>query len=203
MDKLEKMIGANIRSVRQEKNLSQEALAELCGFANTTLSAYENSKKVPKLRTVALIAKKLGVPIERLYYGDDSNSFIVSEPDEGKKIVNAIYFLWEIGVIYYYETPMPANMIYSRSSSGEEISRGMYLLLVKYCMPLRRLINSLNEFKSNRETYSDPDKYLEILMTSVATEINNEIASEKIEKEKKLQEEKQKARNLLSSHEKK
>ena len=69
-------------------------------------------------------------------------------------------------------------------------------------MPLRRLINSLNEFKSNRETYSDPDKYLEILMTSVATEINNEIASEKIEKEKKLQEEKQKARNLLSSHEK-
>ena len=97
---------------------------------------------------------------------------------------------------------MSGNMIYTRSSSGEEISRGMYLLLVKYCMPLRRLINSLNEFKSNRETYSDPDKYLEILMTSVATEINNEIASEKIEKEKKLQEEKQKARNLLSSHEK-
>ena len=40
-------------------------------------------------------------------------------------------------------------------------------------------------------------------MTSVATEINNEIASEKMEKEKKLQEVKQKANNLLSSHEKK
>ena len=137
MDKFEKMIGSNIRSVRLEKNLSQEALAQMCGFANTVLSAYENSKKVPRLCTIALIAKKLGVSIERLYYGDDSNSFIVSEPDEGKKIVNAVYFLWESGAICYYE-----NQI-------------------------------------------------------------NEIASEKMEKEKKLQEVKQKANNLLSSHEKK
>lgn len=203
MDKFEKMIGSNIRSVRLEKNLSQEALAQMCGFANTVLSAYENSKKVPRLCTIALIAKKLGVSIERLYYGDDSNSFIVSEPDEGKKIVNAVYFLWESGAICYYENQMSGNMMYMGALPGEEISRGMYLLLIKHIMPIRRLINSLNEFKSNKKTYPDPDKYLDILMTSVATEINNEIASEKMEKEKKLQEVKQKANNLLSSHEKK
>ena len=40
-----KDIGANIREVRLEKKLSQEKLANACGFANTMLSAYETGKK--------------------------------------------------------------------------------------------------------------------------------------------------------------
>ena len=39
-------IGKNIREVRLEKKLSQEELARKCGFSNTTLSAYENSRKI-------------------------------------------------------------------------------------------------------------------------------------------------------------
>lgn len=185
MDRFEKMIGSNIRNVRLEKNLSQEALAEMCGFANTVLSAYENSRKVPKLSTIAIIAKKLGVSIERLYYGDDSSSFIISETDDGKKIVNAVYYLWESGIICYYESPMGGiGMPFTGLSSIDEIPRGMYLLLVKHYTPLKRLISSLNEFQKNKKTYSDPDKYLDMLKTSVAIEINNEIATTKQRKQK-------------------
>ncbi len=92
MSTLEKMIGKHIREIRTERGLSQEALAEMCGFSNTTLSSYENGRKNPSLDTIAIIAKKLKVSIERLYYGDENNSFIISEPDEGKKIVNSVYF---------------------------------------------------------------------------------------------------------------
>ena len=61
-------IGKNIREVRLEKKLSQEELARKCGFSNTTLSAYEHSRKIPNLSTIAKIAKELEVTIERLYY---------------------------------------------------------------------------------------------------------------------------------------
>ena len=77
MDRFEKKIGENIRDVRQEKKLSQDALAKKCGFSNTTLSSYENSRKIPSLSTIAKIAKNLDVSIERLYYGDDNNAFII------------------------------------------------------------------------------------------------------------------------------
>ena len=183
MDKYEKMIGKHIREVRQEKKLSQETLADMCGFSNTTLSSYENSRKTPSLSTIAKIAKKLGVSIERLYYGDENNAFIISEPDEGKKIVNSVYYLWKSGVIYYYENYMP-GMYLAEFLQSDVDPRGIYLQLVKHCSPLKRLINSLNEYKRNETTYPDPEKYLDMLLTSVATEINNEIATEKEEEER-------------------
>ncbi|MDO4393735.1 MAG: helix-turn-helix transcriptional regulator [Bacillota bacterium] len=98
----EDLIGNNIREVRLERGLSQEALANACDFSNTTLSAYENGRKIPSLVTIAKIAKQLNVSIERLYYGDENNAFIISAPDEGRKIVNSIFLLWEQGVISYY-----------------------------------------------------------------------------------------------------
>ena len=77
----------NKLKVRNERGLSQEKLAERCNISNTTLSMYENSKKIPSLSTIAKIAKSLGVSIERLYYGDENSSFINSEPDLGKKLL--------------------------------------------------------------------------------------------------------------------
>lgn len=184
MSALEKQIGKHIKEVRMERGLSQETLAEMCGFSNTTLSSYENGRKNPSLDTIATIAKRLKVSIERLYYGDENNSFIISEPDEGKKIVNSVYFLWKSGVIYYYENYM-AGVYPAEFLQGDVDPRGIYLQLVKYCTPVKRLINSLNEYQRNEKTYPDPEKYLDILLSSVATEINNEIAAAKAEEERK------------------
>ena len=78
----------------------------MCEISNSTLSAYENSKKIPNLITIAKIAKALGVSIERLYYGDENISFVNSVPDEGRKIVNCVYVLWDLKVISYYENLM-------------------------------------------------------------------------------------------------
>ena len=170
MSTYEDNIGSNIREVRQKRRYSQEKLAELCGISNTTLSAYENSKKIPNLTTVAKISRSLGVSIERLYYGEKAVQ-VNDEPDEGKRIVNAVYTLWSLGVISYYESYTAGEMIHYDQSEAI----GTMLVLNKFKDQIRRLIGLLDEFKIRRNTYPDPQKYLEMVLASVATEINEEI----------------------------
>ena len=170
MSTYEDNIGSNIREVRQKRRYSQEKLAELCGISNTTLSAYENSKKIPNLTTVAKISRSLGVSIERLYYGEKAVQ-VNDEPDEGKRIVNAVYTLWSLGVISYYESYTAGVMIHYDQSEAI----GTMLVLNKFKDQIRRLIGLLDEFKIRRNTYPEPQKYLEMVLASVATEINEEI----------------------------
>ena len=174
-------IGTNIKEVRKQRAISQEKLASACGFSNTTLSAYENNRKTPSLTTIAVIAKKLNVSIERLYYGDENRTFISAEEDEGQKVVNSIYYLWHAGFISYFENYMAGSSIYGMNVHGndkDEPPYGVFLSLRKYSFAIKRLIMSLNEFESKKETYSDPDQYVQFLLSSVATEINNEIHRE-------------------------
>ena len=165
-------IGSNIREVRLKLGLSQQYLADLCGFSNTTLSNYENGKKKPGLDTLAKIAKALKVNIDRLYYGDENKSFITSEADDGRKIVNSVYLLWEKGVIRYYEYDCGYDDYVINKNKK---TRGIYVLIEKYHVALKRLLTNLDEIKQKRDTYKDPDQYIEGLLDSVATEINNEI----------------------------
>lgn len=164
-------IGKNIREVRLERRLSQEAVALKCDFSNTTLSAYENSKKIPNLVTIAKIAKALNVSIDRLYYGDENIAFISSENNIGRKVVNAVYYLWSEDVVAYREDH--SNDMYRASNEKYEYS----LLINRFPFAIRRLILALNEYKNKQNTYNDPDTYLNMLLDSVAKEINNEISA--------------------------
>ncbi|SEP68197.1 DNA-binding transcriptional regulator, XRE-family HTH domain [Lachnospiraceae bacterium RM5] len=171
----EEHIGENIKSVRISRGLSQQRLAELCGFSNTILSQYENGKKIPNLITTAKIAKALKVIIDRLYYGDENNAFIVAESDDGRKIVNSIYLLWSKGVISYYEkfeNSIYSHMLNCEDDDCEKI--GIYLNIIKYHEPIKRLIKELNDFEKKKDTYSEPEKFLEMILESVASEINSE-----------------------------
>ena len=169
-------IGKNIRELRIGHGLSQEQLAAKCGFSNTTLSAYENSRKTPNLTTIAKIAKALEITIDRLYYGDENTSFIFSEPDIGKRVVNSVYFLWSEGIITCYEEI--GYGYYPMIESNSIDSSESYLFIDKYYSQIKRLITSLNDFKQRKTTYADPDNYLRILLASVAKEINDEIVME-------------------------
>lgn len=170
MDTYEDMIGRNIREARQKCKLTQDQLAQRCGIAATTLSAYEHSKKIPNLTTVAKISSALGVSIERLYYGEsNSQSGAAVEPvDDGERIVRAVYTLWEMGVINYYESFTSGVMIHY----DQRDAVGTMLVLCKYQEQIRRLIITLDEFKIRRSTYPEPEKYLEMILASVAAEIS-------------------------------
>ncbi|MBP5490417.1 MAG: helix-turn-helix transcriptional regulator [Lachnospiraceae bacterium] len=171
MGTYEDKIGFHIRDVRQQKKLSQEKLATLSGISNTTLSAYENSKKIPNLTTVAKIARALSVSIERLYYGEDTVP-VNNDMDEGTRVVNAVYALWNLGIITYYESYSAGVMIHY----DQKEAIGTMLILNRFREQIKRLIVMLDEFKLRRNTYAEPERYLQMTLASVATEINEEIA---------------------------
>lgn len=174
--------GRYIKEVRTEKGLTQRALAKKCGFSDTVLSGYENGKIMPSVITLANIAEQLGVSIDRLVYGDDNNAFIKAVPDIGRKVVNAVYFLWEIKVLNYCEGVQAPEYLTEIYENGEKI-----VFLAVYTESVIRLLKNLDEFSQNKDTYVDPEAYIEMLLSSVAKEINNKIDEK--ERERILREE--------------
>lgn len=63
-------IGANIRTAREAKSMTQLALAHAIGWtgedAGAQISRFESGKKEPTLRTLHRIAGVLGVSLDRL-----------------------------------------------------------------------------------------------------------------------------------------
>ena len=133
------------------------------------MSSYETGKKVPGLVTLATIARGLKVTIDRLYYGDENNAFITMAGDDGRKIVNAVYLLWEKRILYYdNNTPMSyvMSIVVNNNNTGERV------LLFSYSSQILRLLSNLQDYSMNKDTFPDPEAYLEQLLSSAANDIN-------------------------------
>ena len=172
-------IGENIKKIRKEKDVTQAELADACGFTTTALSAYENGHRNPSLETVAKIAKKLEISIDHIYYGNPNIAFIEAEEDEGKKIVNAIFYLWEKGWIRY-EGPNHRDIVmpmYNFMGDNPE----MGTIIIAYTSIVVRFINMLDDYRERRDTYSKPKEYLEQIKTSIANEINIKLGENRLD----------------------
>ena len=169
-------IGENIKKIRKEKDITQAELSDACGFAITALSAYENGHRNPSLETVAKIAKKLEVSIDHIYYGDPNITFIEAEEDEGRKIVNAIYHLWEKGIIDYQGDILRSVVSCAWYYKNCEREKGR--IRVEYNDIFVRFIKLLNDYKDKIDTYPDPKNYLEQLKESIANEYNSVVRRE-------------------------
>jgi transcriptional regulator with XRE-family HTH domain len=60
------MLGLNVRKRREEKDLTQEALAELASLDPTYISGIERGMRNPSVLSVLRIAKALGVTTSKL-----------------------------------------------------------------------------------------------------------------------------------------
>lgn len=63
---IEERLGDAIRERRETLDLSQEAFAAECGLHRTYISQLERGLKSPTVRTLALIAEKLGLAPDAL-----------------------------------------------------------------------------------------------------------------------------------------
>lgn len=63
-------IGANIARIRRQKGWTQRELAKAAGLSHDYISAIERGKGIPSLKTLAIIAEKLGVDIKELRKGE-------------------------------------------------------------------------------------------------------------------------------------
>lgn len=60
------MIGRNIQQLRKQRNLTQEALAELVGVSRQTVAKWEAGDSVPDLETAGRLASVLDVVLDDL-----------------------------------------------------------------------------------------------------------------------------------------
>ena len=65
-------IGMRVKSLRQQRHMTQETLAELASISVTFVSAIENNHKIPSLRTLDDIANALGVALHDLVSEHDA-----------------------------------------------------------------------------------------------------------------------------------
>jgi DNA-binding XRE family transcriptional regulator len=59
-------IALKLRSLREERDLTQKEAAELAKVSHWTLCRLESSERAPYMPTVTKIARAYGVPIEEL-----------------------------------------------------------------------------------------------------------------------------------------
>ncbi len=58
---MRKLVGRNLRRIRQEKGLTQEQLAERSGFSQQYISGLETGHRNPTIVTIYELAQILGV----------------------------------------------------------------------------------------------------------------------------------------------
>jgi transcriptional regulator with XRE-family HTH domain len=63
-------VGARIRSLRLDANLTQERLAERSGISRDSVIYAENGTKAASIDTLHLLARALGVPVSWLFVDD-------------------------------------------------------------------------------------------------------------------------------------
>lgn len=58
---MRKLVGRNVKRIRQEKRLTQEQFAEVSGFSQQYISSLERGRRNPTVVTVYELATALGV----------------------------------------------------------------------------------------------------------------------------------------------
>jgi transcriptional regulator with XRE-family HTH domain len=58
---MRKLVGRNVRRIRQKRSLTQEKFAEISGFSQQYLSSLENGRRNPTVVTIYELATALGV----------------------------------------------------------------------------------------------------------------------------------------------
>lgn len=69
---MRKLVGWNLKEIRQKKGLTQEEFAEISGFSQQYLGGLERGKRNPTVVTLYLLAEALEVSyMELLKFRDD------------------------------------------------------------------------------------------------------------------------------------
>src|SRR3989338_8459530 len=64
-----KTVNQNLRQIRESKGLSTAALAQILGVSQAKISYIENSKGVLSAADVALLSRRLNVPVTEFFHG--------------------------------------------------------------------------------------------------------------------------------------
>ncbi len=83
-------ISKNIKKLRAERNLTQDALAEKIHVTRQAISNWENDKTKPDIEALESLAEAFGVDIEELIYGEKKEVIISQEKTTEKNRIKVI-----------------------------------------------------------------------------------------------------------------
>ena len=83
-----KTLGQNIATFRKEKNITQEALAEICGVSPQAVSKWENDASCPDITLLKTLARTFGVSVDELMDdGEGPVTKLVANKDMSSKFL--------------------------------------------------------------------------------------------------------------------
>lgn len=68
-----KRVGNNLKEIRAKTGITQAELAELVGVARVSIISIEKGHFIPTIETALRISKALSVPIEQVFWLQESN----------------------------------------------------------------------------------------------------------------------------------
>ena len=95
------MVGKNIKAFREQKNLTQEQLAEQLNVTRQAVSSWENEKTQPDVETLHKIACALECSVEDLIYGERRKFTIVNNINK-KTVTEGLSFGSALAIVISY-----------------------------------------------------------------------------------------------------
>jgi transcriptional regulator with XRE-family HTH domain len=83
-------ISKNIKTLRIDKRLTQEELAESIRVTRQTISSWETNRTQPDIEMLEALSEFFGVGVEELIYGEKRNVGLEADPKSERKIFSII-----------------------------------------------------------------------------------------------------------------
>ncbi len=101
-------VSKNLKKIRTEKKLTQDALAEKIHVTRQAISNWENDKTKPDIESLEMLAKVLEVDIEELIYGEKKEVIISQDKTKQKNrikitlaVVGSIFVASGLSILFF------------------------------------------------------------------------------------------------------
>lgn len=89
-------LGAKLKDMRQQKNLTQEELADRCELTKGYISQLENDLTSPSIATLVDLLNALGGNLSDFFHKDEEEKIVFSESEYIEKQSDGMKFKWVI-----------------------------------------------------------------------------------------------------------
>lgn len=100
-------LGKHIKKYRNEKSLSQEALADKIYVSRQTISNWENDKSYPDVNSLVLLSKVFSVSLDELIKGDVEKMTEQINNSSGQKEYERLSMAFTVLLLAIIITPIP------------------------------------------------------------------------------------------------
>lgn len=165
-------LGKRLKNARLAINKSQTKIAEEAEITTAQLSNYENGNAVPGLVTLGKLSEKLGVTLDWLCKGNETDRLTDNKQSKGQIIANCFAKLNELSVIDMLTLYSPDN--YNKYEAGD------YLIIYSLKGNLLDFKHTLDDIVKHKSTYRNVDTVYQEQIESMGRRIDDFFEESKV-----------------------